>query len=165
LCCPVILHHLLQSNTQAAMTPWRTVSTNRSCSIHSHMLGTSVYLESISSRVLAMVEYQSLPSEEVESLPQTDTHASDVPATNPSTQDRGSRPHSPDGDGIVLQRGSGSDSSPCVSRYLLVGLAFCFTSLTLTVGLLYHFSQAHSGLTTEKASHRYAWLYGSTAGM
>jgi hypothetical protein len=112
-----------------------------------------------------MVEYQSLPSEEVEPLPQTNTHTPDVPATNPSTQDRGSRPHSPDGDGIALRQGFGQTSSSCVSRYLLAGLAFCFISLTLTVGLLYHFSQAHNGLTTEQASHRYAWLYGSTAGM
>jgi hypothetical protein len=111
-----------------------------------------------------MVEYQSLPSEEVELVPQTDTRASDV-LTNPSTQNGGSRPHSPDSDGIALQRGSDQTSSPCVSRYLLAGLAFCFTSLTMTVGLLYHFSQVHNGLTTERASHRYVWLYGSTAGM
>lgn len=55
-------------------------------------------------------------------------------------------------------------SGLCIQPLLLVGLAVFFAASTLAVGLLYHFSQVNVGLTTESNSHRYAWLYGPTAG-
>jgi hypothetical protein len=52
----------------------------------------------------------------------------------------------------------------CINSFLLMGLSFVFASCSLTIGLLYHFSRVENGLTTEKESHRYAWIYGPTAG-
>lgn len=47
----------------------------------------------------------------------------------------------------------------------LFALAIFFAACSLTVGLLYHFSELNSGLTTEREARRYLWIYGSTAGM
>lgn len=55
-------------------------------------------------------------------------------------------------------------SELCVNRYMLLGLATFFACSTLIIGVLYHFSSVRLGLTSETHAHRYAWLYGPTAG-
>ncbi|KAH7121184.1 hypothetical protein B0J11DRAFT_59206 [Dendryphion nanum] len=56
-------------------------------------------------------------------------------------------------------------SELCVHPILLVSLTVFFAVVSLTVGLLYHFSEAHQGLTAEEQSHRFAWIYGPTAAL
>jgi hypothetical protein len=51
----------------------------------------------------------------------------------------------------------------CIPASFLVGLALLFASISITVGVLYHFSQSEGGLTTEQESRRYSWIYGPTA--
>jgi hypothetical protein len=51
----------------------------------------------------------------------------------------------------------------CIHAAFLVGLALLFASISITVGVLYHFSQSEGGLTTEQESRRYLWIYGPTA--
>jgi hypothetical protein len=51
----------------------------------------------------------------------------------------------------------------CIHAAFLVGLALLFSSISVTVGVLYHFSQSGDGLTTEQESRRYLWIYGPTA--
>jgi hypothetical protein len=51
----------------------------------------------------------------------------------------------------------------CIHAAFLVGLALLFASISITVGVLYHFSQFEGGLTTEQESRRYLWIYGPTA--
>jgi hypothetical protein len=64
-----------------------------------------------------------------------------------------------------IHSASAADSQSFASgRVVLLGLAFFFASSTLTIGLLYYFSQVDHGFTTAQNSHRYAWLYGPTAG-
>jgi hypothetical protein len=51
----------------------------------------------------------------------------------------------------------------CIHAAFLVGLTLLFSSISATVGVLYHFSQSGGGLTTEQESRRYLWIYGPTA--
>jgi hypothetical protein len=51
----------------------------------------------------------------------------------------------------------------CIHAAFLMGLALLFASISITVGVLYHFSQSEGGLTTEQESRRYLWIYGPTA--
>ena len=51
----------------------------------------------------------------------------------------------------------------CIHLSFLVGLVVLFASFSITIGVLYHFSRAKGGLTTEHESRRYLWIYGPTA--
>jgi hypothetical protein len=68
-----------------------------------------------------------------------------------------------------LSQGDGSQQiddsvrGHCIHAAFLVGFALLFSSISITVGVLYHFSQSEDGLTTEQESRRYLWIYGPTA--
>lgn len=52
----------------------------------------------------------------------------------------------------------------CIRPVFLFALPIFFAACSLTVGLLYHFSELNNGLTTEREARRYLWIYGPTAG-
>ncbi|KAF1941475.1 hypothetical protein EJ02DRAFT_423041 [Clathrospora elynae] len=110
-----------------------------------------------------MASYGSVPSEEYEPDAHTATqHADGLTTPNPN-QTAQTYVQVPKDEDVHPQRPGHRFADLCVSRIVLLGLAFFFASSALTIGLLYHFSLVHNGLTTESSSHRYAWLYGPTA--
>jgi hypothetical protein len=111
-----------------------------------------------------MPSYGSVPSEEYELESRStlrDADRSPTPQTKQNVQIYVQVPKDEDAHSQPI---SGRFRELCVSRVVLLGLAFFFASSTLTIGLLYYFSQVDHGLTTAQNSHRYAWLYGPTAG-
>lgn len=49
-------------------------------------------------------------------------------------------------------------------RTTLIGFILILVSLVMALVILYHFSNLHHGLSTQKLSKHYSWTYGPTAG-
>lgn len=55
-------------------------------------------------------------------------------------------------------------NSVWLHKVVLLGFCALFTAIFSALILLYHFSNAHHGLSTESSKNKYSWTYGPTAG-
>lgn len=110
-----------------------------------------------------MAQYEAVPREEMLSNEAMPPHQDDR-NLNGSKKTAQVYVQVPADESIQSQQSKRYAESRCIHPFLLSGLAFTFAGCSLTIGLLYHFSNIKDGLTTEKEARRYAWIYGPIAG-